>query len=292
MANQLKTVLLLAALSGLFLAIGYGLGGRSGMMMALVLSLGMNFMAYWFSDKMVLAMHKAKPVEAGHPSGVHEMVSELCRGAGLPMPKTYLVPEWTPNAFATGRDPNHAAVAVTEGILKILDRRELRAVLAHEISHIQNRDILVSTIVASLASAIMYVAHMAQWAGLVGGRRDGGGRGGINPIVMILTIVVAPLVAGLVQAAVSRTREFMADEAGAHHSQDAEGLALALEKISNPALARRFRDEEMNPDLQPAFAHLYIINHFSGEAVMSWFSTHPPVAERVRRLRALGSSRR
>ena len=287
MKNQFKTVLLLTALGGLFLMIGYGLGGRQGMMAALVMSLGMNLMAYWFSDKMVLAMHKAQPVGPGHASGVHEMVAELCAKAGLPMPKTYIVPEWTPNAFATGRDPQHAAVAVTQGILRILDKRELRAVLAHEISHIGNRDILVSTIVASLASAIMYLAHLFQWAGLMGNGRDREGRGGANAAVMLFTIVAAPLVASLVQAAVSRTREFMADESGARHSGDPEALASALEKISNPALAAKFRADEMNPDMQPAFAHLYIMNHFSGQAVMSWFSTHPPVAERVKRLRAL-----
>lgn len=287
MKNQIKTVLLLVALSSFFLLIGYGLGGNSGMTMALIMSLGMNFMAYWFSDKMVLAMHKAEPIGPDHSSGVYQMIAELSENAGLPMPKTYLVPEWTPNAFATGRDPHHAAVAVTQGILKILDKRELRAVLAHEISHIGNRDILVSTIVASLASAIMYLAHMLQWAGVMGGGRDREHRGGLNPLVMIFTIVIAPIVASLVQAAVSRTREFMADESGARYSGDPEALASALEKISNPALAAKFREDEMNPDMQPAFAHLYIVNHFSGEAVMSWFSTHPPVAERVKKLRAM-----
>lgn len=290
MKNQFKTVLLLSVLGALFLAIGYGLGGRSGMMMALVLSLGMNFMAYWFSDKMVLAMHRAKPIGPGHPSGVYEMLEGLCAKAGLPMPKTYVVPETAPNAFATGRDPKHAAVAVTEGILRLLDERELRAVLAHEISHIGNRDILVSTIVASIASAIMYLAHMLQWAGILGGlRRDGEGRGGVNPFVLLATIVLAPLVATMVQAAISRTREFMADESGARHSEDPDGLASALLKISDPASLRRFRQGEMNPDLQPAFAHLYIVNHFSGEQVMSLFSTHPPVAERVKRLRSMGA---
>lgn len=288
MKNQFKTVLLLAALSGLFMLVGYGLGGRAGMTTALVLSLGMNFAAYWFSDKMVLATHRARPVGPGHPSGVHETVAELCQKAGLPMPATYIVPEWAPNAFATGRDPQHAAVAVTEGILRILDRRELRAVLAHEIAHIQNRDILVSTLVASIASAIMYLAHMLQWAGLMGGRRDGEGRGGINPLVMILTVILAPVVASLVRAAVSRTREFMADEDGAKNSEDPEALASALEKISDPSLLKKFQREEMNPDMQPAFAHLYIVNHFAGEQIFGWFATHPPVAERVRRLRRIG----
>jgi heat shock protein HtpX len=288
-ANTLKTVFLLVLLSALFLGMGHLIGGQNGMYFAFIMSLLMNLGAYWFSDKIVLAMHKVQPIKPGDSSGVYEIVEELCGLAKLPMPKVYRVPEQTPNAFATGRNPNHAAVAVTDGILRILNKRELRGVLAHEISHIQNRDILISTIVASLASAIMYLAHMLQWAGLMGGRRDGEGRGGLNPLVTIFTIVIAPLVAGLVQAAVSRTREFMADETGARHSQDPEALASALEKISNPALLKKFREDEMNPDMQPAFAHLYIVNHFSGQAVMSWFSTHPPVAERVKRLRAIRS---
>lgn len=290
MKNQLKTVLLLAALSGLFLAIGYALGGRAGMSMALIMSLGMNFFAYWFSDKMVLAMHRAQPLGPDHPSGVYQMVKELSAKAGLPMPKTYIVPAGAPNAFATGRDPKHAAIAVTEGILDVLEPNELRAVLAHEVSHIGNRDILVSTIVASLASAIMYLSHMLQWAGL-SGRRDEEGRG-VNPLALIFTVILAPLVATLVQAAVSRTREFMADESGARYSEDPEALASALEKISNPAVVYESRRAaETSPELQPAVAHMYIVNHFSGGTVMNWFSTHPPVAERVKRLRASQYSR-
>ncbi|OGW81348.1 MAG: protease HtpX [Omnitrophica bacterium RIFCSPHIGHO2_02_FULL_51_18] len=286
--NTLKTVILLVLLSGLFLAIGYLIGGQNGMYFAFMMSLLMNFGAYWFSDKIVLAMHKAKPIKPQDSSGVYEIVEELCKLAKLPTPKVYLIPERTPNAFATGRNPSHAAVAVTDGILRILNKRELRGVLAHEISHIQNRDILVSTIVAAFASAIMYLAHMLQWAGMMGhGRSREGGRG-INPIVMLVTIVLAPLVATLIQAAVSRTREYMADESGAHVSEDPEALASALEKISNPALIKGFQKDEMLPDMQPAFAHLYIVNHFSGESVMSWFSTHPPVKERVKRLLSMG----
>ena len=204
------------------------------------------------------------------------------------MPKVYLVPENVPNAFATGRNPQNAAVAVTEGILRFLDKRELRGVLAHEISHIGNRDILVSTIVASIASAIMYLAHMLQWIGLMGHRRDEEGRGGIHPLAMLFTIILAPLVATLVQAAITRTREFMADESGAHVSEDPEALASALQKISDPKLIKQFQKDEMMPDMQPAFSHLYIVNHFSGESVLSWFSTHPPVKERVKRLLSMG----
>lgn len=284
MNNQIKTIVLLALLAALFMAIGYMLGGEAGMMTAFFMSLAMNFGAYWFSDKIVLAMHHAKPIGPGHASGVHEMISELCEKARLPMPKVYLIPQSAPNAFATGRNPEHAAVAVTQGILQILDKRELRGVLAHEISHIQNRDILVSTIVATLASAIMYLAHMLQWAGIRGSHRNEGGRG-VNPLVMIVTIILAPLVATLIQAAVSRSREYMADDSGAGVSQDPEALASALEKISDPNLIRSFQQGENMPDMQPAFAHLYIVNHFQGESIFQWFSTHPPVKERVARLR-------
>lgn len=286
MKNQIKTVLLLSALSALFLAIGYSLGGHSGMIGALMMSVLMNAGAYWFSDKLVLSMHRAQPIVPGHPSGVYEMVEELSQKAGLPMPKVYVVPELAPNAFATGRNPQHSAVAVTEGILRILDPRELRGVLAHEISHIGNRDILVSTIVACFASAIMYLAHMLQWAGLAGNHRNDN-RGGIHPLAMIVTIVLAPLAATLVQAAISRTREFMADETGAHVGEDPEALASALQKISDPRLLKQFQKDEMMPDMQPAFSHLYIVNHFSGENVLNWFSTHPPVKERVKRLLAM-----
>src|SRR3989338_1744327 len=291
MKNQIKTILLLATLSAFFLGIGYMLGGQAGIGYALVMSLVMNFGAYWFSDKLVLAMHKAQPIGPGHSSGVYEIIQELCQKANLPIPKVYVVPEYVPNAFATGRNPQNAAVAVTEGILRILDERELRGVLAHEISHIGNRDILVSTIVASIASAIMYLAHMLQWIGLMGNRRDENGRGGIHPLAMLFTIILAPLVATLVQAAITRTREFMADEAGAHVSEDPEALASALQKISDPKLIKQFQKDEMMPDMQPAFSHLYIVNHFSGESVLSWFSTHPPVKERVKRLLAMKGNR-
>lgn len=286
--NMVKTALLLVLLSAFFLAIGYLVGGRSGMSFTFIMSLVMNFGAYWFSDKIVLAMHRAQPIKPQDPSGVYEVVEELCRLAKLPMPKVYRILEWTPNAFATGRNPKNAAVAVTDGILKILDKRELREVLAHEISHIQNRDILVSTIVAAFASAIMYLAHMMQWAGMMGQSRGGRESSrGVNPLVMLVTIVLAPLVATLIQAAVSRTREYMADESGVHISEDPEALASALEKISNPALIKGFQKDEMLPDMQPAFAHLYIVNHFSGKSVLSWFSTHPPVKERVAKLRSM-----
>lgn len=285
MKNTLITVLLLTAISALFLSIGHMLGGQAGMMTALMMSLVMNFGAYWFSDKIVLSMHKAVPVGRGHPSGVYEMVQDLCARASLPLPRVYIIPEGAPNAFATGRDPHHSAVAVTEGLLDILDPRELRGVLAHELSHIQNRDILVSTIVATMASAILYLAHMMQWVGMLGGHRDQNGRGGMHPLAMLFTILIAPLAATLVQAAVSRTREYMADESGASISQDPEALASALEKISSPQVSRFAREHsQVSPDMQPAFSHMYIVNHFAGESMMNLFSTHPPTAKRVEKL--------
>jgi heat shock protein HtpX len=282
MKNQIKTVLLLTAMSGLFLWMGYAMGGSGGLTTALIFSLVLNLGAYWFSDKMVLAMHRARPVGPGHPSGVYEMVEELANSARMPMPKVYTVPTRVPNAFATGRDPRHAVVAATEGILEILEPRELRAVLAHELSHVKNRDILVSSIVAALASAIMYVAHMFRWFGLLGGySSNDGDRRGANPIVFLAVILLAPLAATLIQLAVSRTREFMADESGAEVSGDPEALASALQKISDPVWSRR---TALSPEVQPAFSHLYIVNQLSGESLMHLFSTHPPVKERVRRL--------
>lgn len=288
MTNQIKTVFLLTILSALFLLIGYSIGGQGGMMYALFFSLLMNLGSYWFSDKIVLAMHQAKPLGPQH--AVYQLVAEVAREADLPTPKVYLVPQWAPNAFATGRNPKNAVVAVTQGILELLDERELRAVLAHEVSHIKNRDILVSTVVAAIASAIMYLAHMLQWIGFLGGTRSSNDReGGISPLAMIVTIVLAPIVATLIQMAISRTREYMADESGAYVSRDPEALASALQKISDPSLIQQFKRRQMLPDMQPAFAHLYIVNHFSGESIFNLFSTHPPVKERVRRLLALRS---
>ncbi len=291
-SNQIKTVALLTAMGALFLWIGNALGGQAGMITALVLSLAMNAGAYWFSDKVVLAMHGAKQLQNNDPYGISVMVSELAAKADIPMPKVYLIEEGAPNAFATGRDPSHSAVAVTTGLLTLLNERELRGVLAHELGHIKNRDILISTIVACFASAVMYFAHMLQWFGAAAGHSRGGERhGAVNPIVLLFTVLVAPVIATLVQMAVSRTREYMADESGAEIAEDPEALASALEKISNPDRVRQFQREDRAADMQPAFAHLYIVNHFSNESVLSWFSTHPPVKDRVRKLRALSGKK-
>ncbi len=291
-SNQIKTVALLAAIGALFLWIGNALGGQPGMITALLLSLAMNAGAYWFSDKVVLAMHGAKQLQSNDPYGISAMVSELAAKAEIPMPKVYLIEEGAPNAFATGRDPSHSAVAVTTGLLTLLNERELRGVLAHELGHIKNRDILISTIVACFASAVMYLAHMLQWFGAAAGHsREGERHGTVNPIVLLFTVLVAPVIATLVQMAVSRTREYMADESGAGIAEDPEALASALEKISNPDRVRQFQREDRVADMQPAFAHLYIVNHFSNESVLSWFSTHPPVKDRVRKLRALSGQK-
>ena len=285
MTNQIKTVVLLTLIGGLFLMVGYWAGGQAGMTTALVMAVVMNVGAYWFSDKIVLSMHHAQPVDRGHPSGLYEHVRDLAMRAGLPVPKVYIIQDAAPNAFATGRNPQHSAVAVTTGLLDILDERELRGVLAHELAHIQNRDILISTIVAAFAAAIMYLAHMLQWVGLMGGGQDR--NRGIHPLAMLATIILAPFVATLIQAAVSRTREFIADETGARIARDPQSLASALQRISDPRLMRQFQRDEAMPDMQPAFSHMYIVNHFAGESILNWFSTHPPVKERIKRLMAL-----
>lgn len=288
LSHSVKTALLLVVLSALFLLIGYAIGGEAGIYGAFLMSIVMNVGAYWFSDKIVLAVHRAQ--EINESNRVYHIVKELSRKANLPMPKVYSVPEWTPNAFATGRNPEHSAVAVTQGLLKILTEDELRAVLAHELSHIKNRDTLVSTVAATIASAVMYLAHMAQWIGFMGSARDDEKGRGLNPLALILTIVLAPIATMLIQFAVSRTREFMADESGAGLCQKPMDLASALEKISNPARLKQFQNQDILPDMQPAFSHLYIVNHFSTESALSWFSTHPPVEERVKRLKDLQSS--
>lgn len=286
--SLLKTVFLLALLSALFLLVGYAVAGPDGAAVAFVMSLVMNAGAWWFSDRIILALHGAGELPADH--AVSRIVSELASHAGLPTPKTYLVPHAAPNAFATGRDPEHSAIAVTQGILKVLNEEELRGVLAHEMSHIANRDTLVATVAAAIASSVMTIAHMAQWAGLRGSARRDGGRG-LNPAALVLTVLLAPVATALIQAAVSRTREFLADESGSNLSGEPLALASALEKISDPRLLKRFQEQEGLPGMQPAFEHLYIVNHFSAESVLSWFSTHPPVTERVRRLKEMSAAR-
>lgn len=278
--NTLKTAFFLTLLTLLFLGIGGLLGGRQGMTMALGMALVMNLGAYWFSDKIVLAMYRAKPVTEAEAPELVGAVRHLAQLSNMPMPKVYVIPSEAPNAFATGRSPKHAAVAATTGILRILDQDELIGVMAHELSHVRNRDVLIGTVAAAIAGAIYMLVNMARWSLMFGGRdRD---RGGAFNIVAILVIsIVAPLAAMLVQMAVSRSREYQADRSGAQLCRKPLALASALEKIH--AMAARRPLEGANP----ATAHLFIVNPFSAQGITHLFSTHPPVEKRVEILQQL-----
>jgi len=276
MPNGLKTALLLGLLSGVLLVLGDLLGGANGLLIGFAFAAIMNFGSYWFSDKIVLRMYNAQPVGQGHP--LYSVVERLSSRANLPMPKVYIIPDASPNAFATGRDPSHAAVAATEGILRVLSEHELEGVIAHELAHVKHRDILISSVAATLGAAIMVVARMAHFAALFGGY---GGRddrnGGSNPIALLATIIVAPLAAMLIQAAISRSREFAADAEGAVIAGTPYGLADALRKIE--AVSKR-----VPLDANPATAHMFIMKPFSAEGLMGLFSTHPPTEARIRAL--------
>ena len=276
MTNGLKTALLLGLLSGLLLVIGELAGGANGLMIAFVLAAIMNFVSYWFSDKMVLRMYHAQEVGQGHP--LYQITERLARQGGLPMPKVYIIPDSSPNAFATGRNPEHAAVAATEGILKVLDERELEGVIAHELAHVKHRDILISSVAATIAAAIMMFGRMAMYAGLFAGNgrneREGGSS---NPIALLAMMILAPIAAMLIQGAISRSREFAADAGGARMVGNPYGLADALRKID--AVSKR-----VPLDANPATAHMFIIKPFSGAGLMSLFSTHPPTEARIQAL--------
>ena len=279
--NGLKTAILLGALTGALLIFGRMLGGQGGMMIALVMAAGMNFFAYWFSDKMVLAMHRAKAVERAQAPQLFEIMEGLTARAGLPMPRLYIVEADAPNAFATGRNPKHAAVACTTGLLRLMNYNELQGVLGHELSHVKNRDILISSVAATMAGAITMLASMAKWGAIFGGfggSRDGDRDSGGGIIGLLAMAIVAPLAAGLIQMAVSRSREYQADASGAAMAGNPYGLAAALQKLEEYGK----RVPPMN--VSPAMNHLYIANPLSGQAFMSLFSTHPPMKERVRRL--------
>jgi heat shock protein HtpX len=279
MINALKTTLLLGLMTGLFIAIGGLLGGRSGMVLAFAVALVMNFVSYWFSDKIVLRMYGAQPIGEAEAPIVYRIVRNLATKAGMPMPKLYLIPSATPNAFATGRSPEHAAVAVTEGTLRIMTEQELEGVLAHELSHVLNRDVLISTIAATIAGAIGMLANMAQWSLFLGGSRDDEGRG-TNPIALIATMIFAPLAAMLIQMAVSRSREYEADASGARLTRRPLGLASALAKLHQA-------NQIVPMDANPATSHLFIVNPLSGRRFATLFATHPPVEERIARLQAM-----
>ena len=275
MGNTIKTTMLLGLMSGLLLVLGEFLGGSGGLMMAFVFAVIMNFASYWFSDKIVLAMYRAKPVGPEHP--LHQTVARLAQRAGLPMPKVYVIPDQSPNAFATGRNPSHAAVAATEGILRLLDQRELEGVMAHELAHVKNRDILISSVAATMAAAIMMVARMAQFAAMFGGGSRDDREGGSNPIALLATVILAPIAAMLIQSAISRSREFGADRGGAEIAGSPYGLVDALKKLDHAA-------KRIPMDANPATAHMMIMKPFSVHGMLSLFSTHPPTEARVRAL--------
>ncbi len=281
MANQLKTTVLLAALTVLIVLIGRMFGGNQGMLIAFILAMIMNFGSYWFSDKIVLAMYRAKELSRSEAPEIHRMVEELAQHGGLPKPRIYLIPSDTPNAFATGRNPEHAVVAVTNGIVRLLEPEELKGVLAHELGHVKNRDILIGSIAATLAGVVMMLASMARFAAIFGFGGSDDDEGGGNIFVLILMSILAPLAAMLIQMAISRSREYLADETGARLAGNPRSLASALEKLAYGS--QRIPMQQASP----ATAHMFIVNPLSGGGFTRWFSTHPPVEERVRRLRAL-----
>lgn len=270
--------MLLATLTALFLYIGQALGGQNGLMFALFFAGIMNVGAYWFSDKIVLRMYRAQEVSPSESPELYSIVQNLAMRMSIPMPKVYIIPEEAPNAFATGRNPDHAAVAATAGILRLLDKTELEGVLAHELGHVKNRDTLISTIAATLAGALSHLANMAMWGHMLGGGRSRDDDNGGHPLVGLLGLVLAPLAASLIQMAISRSREFLADETGGRLTGNPLALASALKKID--AWKQRI------PMMQgsPSTAHLFIINPFSGQGMAHLFSTHPATAERVKRL--------
>ena len=278
--NTMRTTILLAGLTALLIVIGHLFGGQQGMVFAFFLAVVINFASYWFSDRIVLRLYRGQEMKESQAPDLFVIVRRLTQRAGLPMPRIYRIPSSSPNAFATGRNPEHAAVAVTDGILEILGREELEGVLAHELSHVKNRDILISSIAATIAGAIMILANMARWAALFGGfggddrERDGG-----NIFGLLLTAILAPIAAMLIQLAISRSREYEADQSAARIVGSGEGLARALEKLE---AAGRKRILPANP----ATAHMFIVNPLSGRSLASLFSTHPPVKERVSRLRS------
>jgi heat shock protein HtpX len=275
MNNSLKTVLLLGLLSGILLVIGELLGGQQGLVIAFGFAVVMNFVSYWFSDKIVLRMYRAQEVGPEHRLSI--LTRRLATQASLPMPKVYVIPDMSPNAFATGRNPSHAAVAATEGLLRLLDENELGGVIAHELAHVKHRDILISSVAATVAAAIMMTARMAQFAAMFGGAGDRRDRGGSNPIAMIATIILAPLAAMLVQAAISRSREFLADAGGARIAGTPYGLMNALRKLEGAS-------KQVPLDANPATAHMFIVKPFSAGGLLGLFSTHPPTEQRIQAL--------
>jgi heat shock protein HtpX len=277
--NNIKTLFLLVTLTLVLVWAGGALGGKQGMTIALIFALGMNFISYWFSDKIVLRMYKAKQVTEAEAPDLYSIVRSLVQKAGMPMPKVYMMDQEQPNAFATGRNPNHAAVAVTTGIMRILTREELQGVIGHELSHIKNRDILISTIAATIAGAISYLAQMAQWAMIFGGHRGDDDEGG-SPIAAFVMMIVGPIAAMIIQMAISRSREYAADSGGAEIAGNPRYLAGALRKL-------HMASQKIPMHANPATSHMFIVNPFSGGGIIKLFSTHPPIEERIARLESM-----
>ncbi len=283
MGNQFRTWFLMAVLTALIVWLGGLFGGRQGMILAFILAAGMNFFSYWYSDKMVLRMYRARELTPGEEPELQEIVSSLAGGAGLPVPRIFVIPgQEAPNAFATGRNPEHAAVAVTEGLLKLMNREQLTGVLAHEMAHVQSRDILIGSIAATMAGAVMILATMARWSAFFGrGMGDDDEGGGLGFIGLIAMSILAPIAAMMIQMAISRSREYHADSTGAGFAGNPEGLASALEKLGSYS-------KQLPMNAHPSTAHMFIINPLSGRSMMNLFSTHPPLEERIARLRGSG----
>jgi len=279
--NMMKTAFLMTLMVVLLGAIGYALGGQQVMVIAVAFACVGNLFSYWFSDKIVLAMYRAQEVSESQAPRLHRIVERLAQRAGIPKPKVCVVPSQSPNAFATGRNPRHAVVAVTEGAMRLLNEEELEGVLGHELAHVQGRDILIGTIAAVMAGAIMVMASIARFGMLLGGFGGRGNRRGGNPLAMLAVMIFAPIAAMLIQMAISRSREYRADAKGARFSGNPEGLASALERLQSAS-------RRVPLDAGAASAHLFIVNPLSGRDLMSLFSTHPPIEERIRRLRAMG----
>ena len=278
MGNWAKTSLLLGALTALVIGIGYHFGGRQGMVLAFFLAMAMNFFSYWYSDKIVLRMYRAREIGPQEHPELYGLVETLARSASIPMPRIYIIPQDSPNAFATGRNPEHAVVAVTEGLLKLMDRDEVMGVLAHEMAHVRNRDILIGSVAATIAGAVMILATMARWSAFFGGGSDDEEGGGLGALGLIVMSILAPLAAMVIQMAISRSGEYRADATGARFAGNPEGLASALEKLGS--YSRR-----LPLHANPSTAHMFIVNPLTAKKLMHLFSTHPPLEERIARLR-------
>jgi heat shock protein HtpX len=278
--NNIKTLFLLVTLTLILVWAGAAIGGKQGMTIALIFALGLNFFAYWFSDKIVLRMYGAREVSEAEAPDLYGIVRRLAQKAELPMPRVYIMEEDQPNAFATGRNPKHAAVAVTTGIMRILSREELQGVIGHELAHVKHRDILISTIAATIAGAISYLSQMAQWAMIFGGRGGNDEEGGSNPIAALVMMIVGPIAALIVQMAISRSREYSADEGGARIAGNPRYLSRALRKL-------HMASQKIPMNANPATSHMFIVNPLSGGGILKLFSTHPPIEERIARLESM-----